>query len=604
MGNDRRRKNPSINNGESSGTSEMDKNIVNKPKPDTKPRIQPPKSNKNTKHPRNDYIVFPNFMAPQIDGKSKGLFEKFESRHDHDLVQMYCDSLMDECIGYSFNTNGGYQFYSHRALPVAAKNGWDFYLKQDPNKPLSLKGKGVKIDDMDDKSKQKWKDNVIDEDEKDEKDESDDIDKEDDDKSIGDISDKKTQKMFREIGNEDPKETKKKYAPVVPSGDGKKYISYLQNVGRVNNQLVSFEAMIQYAVYYNRTLVIPWPRHMNHVMGFECGFWDFDRLREIIDIIMEDELPEHLRNKYMKEETIPKECRYIKLVGKGIPKDVNMECEMIYLYEGDLGIFHFHDGPQDVMKYIIPAKYIRDAVEKLLISEFGQLRYRLGVHRRAMDEGGKDPKTGERHVCRWESRGIHGDSRFSWLRNMIKKVTKTDDETYEKIIAMYHHSCAMDFHDLQNILIFHKQEPIKNKEKFFIAHDHQEPWVIQDMQKYGGIIQPSEDEKYGSEEWSQSSKCYQYHKTKCLEFGHCSREPTLRMKEEILFDMWALFYSDFLAGTWMSTLTRTICHWKGFEESMYTGNQCFLKWKWQETIDNNDNSWYTLKGLNETALFD
>jgi len=76
------------------------------------------------------------------------------------------------------------------------------------------------------------------------------------------------------------------------------------------------------------------------------------------------------------------------------------------------------------------------------------------------------------------------------------------------------------------------------------------------------------------------------------------------MKEEILYDMWALYYADWLAGTWMSTLTRTICHWKGFRNSLYNGNQCFLKWKWEETVDGTNDDWYTLDGVNETALFD
>lgn len=372
-----------VNNKPSS--SNIKKGVISPP--DTDKVIPPPPSHKEaTKHPRNDYIKFPNFMAPQVGGKSKGLFEKFESKHEHELVQMYCDSLKDECIGYAFNKNAGFQFYSPAAFPVAKKNGWDFYMKQDPNKPLSFDNKGLTMDDMDDKHKEIWKDKVEQQwsdDDENEEDEDKDNDKEDTKKP------KKSQRksIKEEIENDTKDEIRKKYAPTVSSGDEIRYISYAQNVGRVNNQLVSFEAMIQYAIYYNRTLVIPWPRHQNHVMGFECGFWDFDRLSQVIDIIMEDELPERLQN-YLEEDALPKECRYIKLVGKGIPNDKNIECEMIYLYEGDMGIFHFRAGPQDVMKYIIPAKYIRDAVEDFLIQEFGELKYRIGVHRRAMDEGG------------------------------------------------------------------------------------------------------------------------------------------------------------------------------------------------------------------------
>ena len=210
--------------------------------------------------------------------------------------------------------------------------------------------------------------------------------------------------------------------------------------------------------------------------------------------------------------------------------------------------------------------------------------------------GGQDPKTGDIHVCRWESRGIQGDARFQWLRNLIKKAANGDDGVYKKIIAMYKHSCAMDFYDLQNILLFHKLPQIENKEKFFIAHDHQEQAVINSMKVFGGMEQPKN-------EWTHSEEAYKIHKAKCKDYGHCSNRRTLQMKEEILWDMWMLYYADFLAGTWMSTLTRTVCHWKGFEKSMYTGNQCFLKWKWQETVNGNSD-WFTVEGLNETALFD
>merc|ERR1712173_44221 len=154
------------------------------------------------------------------------------------------------------------------------------------------------------------------------------------------------------------------------------------------------------------------------------------------------------------------------------------------------------------------------------------------------------------------------------------------------IIAMYHHSCAMDFYDLQNILTFHKQARIGKDEKFFIAHDHQEQFVIDAMKTHGGIEQPRKNE------WTHSAKAFKIHKSKCKQYGHCSNEKTLQMKEEILWDMWALTYADFLAGSWMSTLTRTICHWWGFDKSLYNGNQCFLKWKWQDTVNGNNNDWF------------
>lgn len=337
--------------------------------------------------------------------------------------------------------------------------------------------------------------------------------------------------------------------------------------------------------------------------------WDYDRLREIIDIIIEHELPENLQS--YRTDT-PKNCQFHKLVGKGINKEkVDKECEMVYLYEGDLGIFKFEKGEYDVLKYMIPAPYIRNAVEKFLLSTFGSINYRIGIHRRAMDEGGKDKKTGSPYVCRWISHGIHGDSRFQWLRNFIDKTVDNNKNDSIIVKQIYQHSCAMTFWDLQNILTFHKQPLIdyenKNKkEKFFIAHDHQNQNAINKMKVYGGVEQPSarNKEKYSSMEWTKSNEMHNFVKDKCKKYDYCPKQLELQSKEEILFDMWALYYSEFIVGTWASTLTRTVCHWKGFDNSIYNGNQCWLYWKWKETANGKKNDWFTFDGLNYTALYD
>lgn len=74
-------------------------------------------------------------------------------------------------------------------------------------------------------------------------------------------------------------------------------------------------------------------------------------------------------------------CNQKKLVGTSIPEKAQTECEMIYLREGDWGIFKFEKGPKDVMKFIVPSPYIRTAVEDWLIETFQIDETTLGLSR-------------------------------------------------------------------------------------------------------------------------------------------------------------------------------------------------------------------------------
>ena len=200
--------------------------------------------NKKNSNESYEYIKFNGYIAPQISGKSRGMFEQFEKMHDHNLVQQYCTALGDMCVGYAHHGYVGYQFYGAGSFPLIENKGWNFYLKHKKminntnNDPLFLKGKGLNIDNADEPFKTIYKNNVI------------------------------TDNMPTQYPTKPPTKLSIKL-------ENKKYISYAMNVGRINNQLYSFEAMVQYAIEYNRTLVIPWPRHRNHVMGLECGMFYF-----------------------------------------------------------------------------------------------------------------------------------------------------------------------------------------------------------------------------------------------------------------------------------------------------------------------------------------
>lgn len=50
-------------------------------------------------------------------------------------------------------------------------------------------------------------------------------------------------------------------------------------------------------------------------------------------------------------------------------------------------------------------------------------------------------------------------------------------------------------------------------------------------------------------------------------------------QECVIFDMWMLTQAEYFIGTWHSTLTRTVCHWRGWDR-MHNGSHCFLLHKW------------------------
>ena len=78
--------------------------------------------------------------------------------------------------------------------------------------------------------------------------------------------------------------------PLLP----RKFVTYEWNVGRTNNQIYSFEAMLQYCVLYERTVIVPISTHRNHPIGFtstdESAIWDFFKLTELCDFVFEYEL--------------------------------------------------------------------------------------------------------------------------------------------------------------------------------------------------------------------------------------------------------------------------------------------------------------------------
>ena len=86
-----------------------------------------------------------------------------------------------------------------------------------------------------------------------------------------------------------------------------------------------------------------------------------------------------------------------------------------------------------------------------------------------------------------------------------------------------------------------------------------------------------------------------------MEFAHLISDLDAYGVESAIFDMWALSKSRFFVGSWHSTLTRTVCHWRGYDR-MYTGTNCYLTYKWKKVLETGNVSWLDIGQLTEPRL--
>ena len=339
-------------------------------------------------------------------------------------------------------------------------------------------------------------------------------------------------------------------------------------------------------------------------------------------------------------------CYVSRGVRDKIPHKSLTDCRLLNFCLGRFNHFKIDDWPIfDVLKFMIPAPRIRNAVDNWIQFWFERPEnYRIGVHRRAMKEGGKD-SSGSPYVCRYTAKSLSKSGRYGGLRNHIGSVVKQkfaqmDDATKEKKISgitdLYDRTCAIDFDSIQEVLRFHRQKPLgkdywdnhiaeykerKNQlERWFLGCDNQEPEALKEfIEKYGAItlngkqladywIGPSWWNMHGQMEEAQKElnviveKQYlKYLKLftdaeeikrehgewdKIKNDGHKPRwwyemsKIEFWRKEIVVFDMWMLRQSQFFVGSWHSTLTRNVCHWRGFEQ-MYNATNCYLVHKWR-----------------------
>jgi len=372
----------------------------------------------------------------------------------------------------------------------------------------------------------------------------------------------------------------------------KKYIFFNWNSGRLNNQIRALEASMAYAKYYNRSLVIPKPRRLNEVTGIHYGLWDLHWLMTKVDFLLESDMPEELVKllgnplQYTNFRDLPKdgeafnpeeECWVHKLIHEKIPNKIQNECKIVYLKESPFGVFRWESETTKVSDWLRPAKYIRDAVENFSLKHFPNGTMRIGVHNRAMKEGGV--KDDIPYMCRWKGMSVFSsrpDAQF--MKNWVGQYTKGNLEERDKILHIYWESCAIKFDALKEILEFHGQEPPNIEEKFFLGDDGTAPEVLRDLKNHGAVV-------WEAHEHTAISKAKQMADMSKTVYGcaPCFQKIAFEKLERSVLDMLTFTNVQFFVGSWMSTFTETTCRWRGIGRST-NSSLCFFKERWRQAV--------------------
>jgi len=353
-----------------------------------------------------------------------------------------------------------------------------------------------------------------------------------------------------------------------------KFMTLAWNAGRTNNQLRSLESAIAYAKYYNRTLILSYPRKRQDITGLDFGFWDMEHLRKHVRFLFEHEAPEKVRGLEPKEG----KCKLSPDRQYNIPPNVLEDCDRIHL-RTQMGVELWPTETKGIFStHMRPAKYIRDAVDTFMKEHFPEPP-RVAVHNRMMKEGAPD-SDGEIFLCRqnyWSALSRRGQ----WLQKKVRTFYKSD---YDKIMHTYWCACAMAPEDINAILDFHNATNLDGQEKFFLATDDQVPEVTEKLVNYGAV-------RWTWDEFHKYSRCRERYEKQEEEHScnkidgqgrgntACQFEKYLCRVELAIFDMWTARLSEFFIGSWKSTFTESVCKWRGWSVR-HDSNMCYIKERW------------------------
>eukprot|EP01083_Nonionella_stella_P095449 268006_1 len=391
------------------------------------------------------------------------------------------------------------------------------------------------------------------------------------------------------------------------------------------------------------------------------SLWDLHKLSEICDYIFEQEIDDEqihlLRFRELEvnvdspfDETLFTPCDIDQRTSYKIHHDLLNTCSLIHVRNGKYGILrNYLNDIYGLYQYIIPHPYIRNAVQSAVTKHFNANtnRYRIGVFRRTIkqpDGEHVDEKTKQPYYCRaWKIGVSHGSGQWSkLLRKTIQNnqylMAYNDGQIKSKLLGifdLYDRTCAMRWDDLQQTLQFHRQNriDIEGNERWFLASDWEEAqevekqWVdrfnavtIVDhgvLSTYDvvlpslSVIDWSQSHAFGANDvYDKVREMVQRKYLKYLEANGIkdgamiledwskASEIEYWRKEQVLFNMWMLAKSDFFISSWFSTVTVTICRWRG-KENRYKSSTCYLRDKWREA---HEPPWFDIDAITTPQL--
>lgn len=144
----------------------------------------------------------------------------------------------------------------------------------------------------------------------------------------------------------------------------------------------------------------------------------------------------------------------------------------------------------------------------------------------------------------------------------------------KKLLSITEASCGLNYTELLDILrYFHQDKYID--QPFFLATDNEIPPSAAEMKSKGAktieerAILENPKIKMEIEAIFAKSKAHN------CSYYFCPRKDEIERLVVVLIDSWALVPADYFIGGYFSTMSETVCHWRGVENSKFS-NFCFL----------------------------
>mmetsp|Transcript_1671 Transcript_1671/g.3889 ORF Transcript_1671/g.3889 Transcript_1671/m.3889 type:complete len:658 (-) Transcript_1671:166-2139(-) len=372
---------------------------------------------------------------------------------------------------------------------------------------------------------------------------------------------------------------------VCPRTAGKRYLSFQWNNGRVNNNMVAWAAAMAMGKHLDRTVILAQPiqkssRFAGHrrgdpnhgvsaFLGVLEGMWDLEHLSANgYETVLELSLSDDVRKVALFET--PQNC----VIAQGYPNpDQYADCKVVHMSNP----FRYQDfRSQRPKEFIRPAKWIRDASERIITDKMSGGGIKLSVHQRHHAWGHED-QHGSKFLCRGKLKNIHSTPTGGPYREAVKMWTR-NGEMQKEMLDMTQLSCALDYTELRALLRFWKQEAPST---FFLASDREDEARFKSMVDNGAVTV----EKPDYENLPEIKTALEKH----LSFGfncsekYCASLTKFKQLTGVFIDMWGMTKGDFFMGGYYSTMSDTVCYWRGLDR-MNSSNLCFLprrlKSKW------------------------